>query len=158
MLDVANGSIGMLQAKVELHSTQYGARTAEIDGMIDKIQALLAVAQQGGARQQTEDDAQGVTPEPGSDNGPPNYQLHTPTRERNDSSERGPRVHKLSLDKLGLKMLSDESKFRTWIYFLPKAGARFGGQQQHVRCSVRVCLSVYAYLSHALILSLLILV
>ena len=29
MLDVANGSIGVLSAKVELHSTQFGALTGE---------------------------------------------------------------------------------------------------------------------------------
>ena len=115
MLDVANGSIGMLQAKVELHSTQYGALAASIETKINDVRAILAVAQQDGARQRTDDGIAGAHAQPDSDNGPPNYQLHTPPRERSGGDRRGLRVHKLSLDKLGLKVLSDESKYRTWV-------------------------------------------
>ena len=50
----------------------------------------------------------------GVDEGPLHYHMGTPLRPRDDDSGRGPKVHKVSLDKLDLGKLSDEYKFRTW--------------------------------------------
>ena len=110
------------RAQVELHSAQYDSVASNIES---KIREVL-LAQREGARQQAQDvgsDLGGQTahPQHDVDSGPPNYHLGTPPRERTGGEERGPRVHKVSLDKLGLKVLGDESKYRTWVKSLDMA-------------------------------------
>ena len=112
MLDIANGSIGVVTAKVELHSSQFGTHTTHVDAKIDEMRAMLASMHQSEAQSRPEPGATGAYTQAESDGGAQTFRLNTPQRERSDGNERGPRVHKLSLDKLGLKVLGDESKYR----------------------------------------------
>ena len=115
MLDIANGPIGVVTAKVELHSSQFGTHTTHVDAKIDEMRAMLASMHQSEAQSRPEPGATGAYTQAESDGGAQTFRLNTPPRERSDGNERGPGVYKLSLDKLGLKVLSDESKYRTWV-------------------------------------------
>ena len=115
MLDIANGAIGVVTAKVELHSSQFGSHTTHVDAKMDEMRAMLASMHHSDAQPRSEHGAPGVHTQVEGDGSAQTFRLHTPQRERNDGSERGPRVHKLSLDKLGLKVLSDKTKYRTWV-------------------------------------------
>ena len=54
MLDIANGAIGVVTAKVELHSSQFGSHTTHVDAKMDEMRTMLASMHHSDAQPRSE--------------------------------------------------------------------------------------------------------